>query len=443
MSSCKDPSGYKRTLLVTSSVLPAKRGCLLRYSIFLVLFTSAVSSQAQANCIIRQANSVCSSGQYWNSSNSCCMQCTNCNSKNQAEETPCNRTHNAVCVPLCDAPKRWSSRDRACVISDCSRCPTKQCREGLDACLCGPCYTGDTCSILKDECVGPQPSNPSDRSDPGEETTINPLTVGLIAIGVVIGIVAFSSCFLLFGLCTTKKRRVTDNQGSENSESGLVAPRGFTNSTRSSYMSGMSSSTTMYMNRHSVLEILRHPNTPVHSLSCSSSVRSSPKGFRSSPKLVRTSPLAPEKFKEKGLVTSVWWRYVCVLICVCTLSKVFESFCKSSLCPCVSWCSWCVCVLVQVYVCLYCVYNACGYFYVESFIMDFISLSSATTTTPLVFLTLQSCCVSVFHFVCSSSHILWHDDELGLQIWFSVVPPNSFYCLMETQQASQLCCVYL
>lgn len=301
----KDSSGYKRTLLETSSVLPAQRGCLLRYSIILVLLGSAVSSQAQSNCISTPRDTVCLSGQYWNSSNSCCMQCTNCNSMNRGEESPCNGTHDAVCGPLCTPPKRWSPRDHACVITDCSRCPTKQCQEGIDACLCDSCYTGPTCSILKEECADQQPPDPSISSSPEEATMISPLTVGLIAIGVVIGIVAFSSCFLLFGLCTTKKRRVTDNQSSENSESGLVAPRGFTNSTRSSYMSGMSSGTTMYMNRHSVLEILRHPNTPVHSLSCSSSVRSSPKSFRSSPKLVRTSPLAPEKFKEKGLVTSV------------------------------------------------------------------------------------------------------------------------------------------
>ena len=318
MTTSKNLSQYQRTML---NLFPTvRRGCPLRYllTILVILSSATVPSRALEECLGQPINGVCRSSEYLNSTRSCCMQCTNCNLINRAEETPCNGTHDAVCVPLCPSPKRWSSQDLKCVISDCGSCPSGECREGLDACLCDECYTGDTCSTLKEECRGrPEIPEPTVTSN-GEDSSLNPVTIGLIAIGVVIGIVAFSSCFLLFGLCTTKQRRIADNQSSENSESGLVTVRGYTNSTRSSYMSGLSSSTTAYLNNRSMLELLRHSNTPVHSLSGSSSIRSSPKSYRSSPKLVRTSPLAPEKFCEKGLITSVWWYCMCVYVSVCS-----------------------------------------------------------------------------------------------------------------------------
>ena len=280
-----------------------RRGLLFRYSLLLLVFLSTSTSTQALTCVSQSSNGVCPQDHFFNSTQSCCVQCQDC--INQDVFTPCNRTHDAVCVPLCPSLKRWSMKDRKCVISDCSLCPGGDCVVGLEACLCNdPCYSGDTCSIFNRECRDePQPSVKTNEGDTSS-SSLNPLSIGLIAIGVVIGIVAFSSCFLLFGLCTTKQRRITESQGSENSESGLVTARGFTNSTRSSYMSGMSS-TTAYLNNQSMLELLRHSNTPIHSLSGSSSNRSSPKSFRSSPKLVRTSPLAPEKFRESGLITSV------------------------------------------------------------------------------------------------------------------------------------------
>lgn len=296
----------ERTWLEKLNMCLGKSGYMLRSLLFLLALLATVAKSQAQNCVSQiTAGDVCPSNQFMNLSRPCCMQCTDCNLRGLNQQSPCNATHDAVCVPFCPSLKHWSERDRKCVISDCSKCPGGRCLEGLEACYCGnDCYTGDTCLQIRDECKSESPSvkitSPETMS-----TSLNPLSIGLIAIGVVIGIVAFSSCFLLFGLCTTKQRRIAENQGSENSESGLVTGRGFTNSTRSSYMSGMNSSTTAFLNNQSMLELLRHSNTPVHSSSGSSSMRSSPKNFRSSPKLVRTSPLVPEKCHGNGLITSV------------------------------------------------------------------------------------------------------------------------------------------
>ena len=286
------------------NTLLARRGCVLRYfTMAVVLFVSVSSSGAQETCLGQPVNGDCGSGQFFDLTESCCMQCKDCSVLGQDQRAPCNKTHNAFCVPFCQDFHFWSVKDVACVIN-CSSCPGGGCHPGGKACICGRCHEGADCSRIRDECV-----NQPEMSEPETEkngSSLNPVSIGLIAIGVVIGIVMFSSCFLLFGLCTTKQRRNVESQGSENSESGLVTGRGFSNSTRSSYMSGMSG-TTAFLNNQSMLELLRHSNTPISSVSGSSSVKSSPRSIRSSPRLVRTTtPVStPEKLRENGFVTTV------------------------------------------------------------------------------------------------------------------------------------------
>ena len=302
---------YKKTL---QNTFPASRRCwCLKYLLVVLVFlvSSASSSEAQsdrcATVTPQPSDHTCSSHQFFDLANSCCMQCTDCRAQNEDFLYRCNATHNAKCVPSCSELQHFSVRDNKCIITDCSKCPGGDC-DGVESCLCDPCHSGATCTdpVLSDECMTEvsKPRETNAKSESG--SSLNPLGIGLIAIGVVIGIVAFSSCFLLFGVCTTKQRRMSENQNSENSESGLVSGRGFSNSTRSSYMSGMNS-TTAFLNNQSMLELLRHSNTPLHSVSSSSSIRSSPKSLRSSPRLILTSPLAPptpDKLRESGLVTS-------------------------------------------------------------------------------------------------------------------------------------------
>jgi hypothetical protein len=291
---------------------PSSRRCCLNYLLVLLIFlvSSASYSEAQAErCVSRPSDGTCSSNQFYNSTTSCCMQCRDCSAVNEVVLHQCNATHDTRCIPSCSNPQlqRWSVQDNKCIIIDCSLCEGGDCMNGVETCRCNRCHTGPTCTEIAptEECRAEATNIGGDRESKG--ATLNPLTIGLIAIGVVIGIVAFSSCFLLFGVCTTKQRRISgENQGSENSESGLVSGRGFSNSTRSSYMSGMSSGTTAYLNHQSMLELLRHTSTPIHSVSSSSSIRSSPKSIRSSPRLVRTSPLAPstpDKLHESGIIS--------------------------------------------------------------------------------------------------------------------------------------------
>ena len=298
-------SGHHRTLLLARpppiSVLFGGRWLLRYLIVFFVTVALTSTTRAQTQCVGVPVNGSCSSNQFLDVDRSCCVACTSC--APPGELTRCNRTHDAVCVPPCPLGMEWNFPNQKCIISDCGSCQEGQCLS-LTQCLCDHCHTGTTCLIQKEECT-----DAGDAIDKGPDTSsssLNPLTIGLIAIGVVIGIIVFSACFLLFGFCTTKQQRqVTENQGSENSESGLITSRALTNSTRSSYMSSMNS-TTAYLNHQSMLELLRHSNTtPLHGTSGDSSNVSSPNSFRSSPKLVRTSPLAREKFHEKGQISHV------------------------------------------------------------------------------------------------------------------------------------------
>ena len=298
----KESSRYQRQERTLLALLFGGHCAIWRYSFMCLVVMALSCTTTRAQCVNRSTiDSGCPSNHFFDVGQSCCMACTRCNLNSQEERSPCNQTHDAVCAFPCPFGLRWSEPNKKCIISNCSQCQGGSCIS-LTQCLCDKCHEGDMCLIQKTTC---QNSDISEEERPeAESSSLNPLTIGLISIGVVIGIVVFSSCFLLFGFCTTKQRHISsENQGSENSESGLISGRAFTNSTRSSYMSSMNG-TTAYLNHQSMLELLRHSSTPVHSSGSDSSNLSSPRSFRSSPKLVRTSPLAMEKF-EKGQITPV------------------------------------------------------------------------------------------------------------------------------------------
>ena len=155
---------------------PASRRCYcLNYLLVLLVFlvSSASSSKAQAErCVSQPTDGMCSQNQFYNSTNSCCMQCRDCTAVNEVVLHHCNATHDAKCVPSCSNPElqRWSVQDNKCIITDCTKCEGGDCLNGIETCRCNQCRTGPTCTLLvqTDECRAEVTNNSSGQ----ERTTI-------------------------------------------------------------------------------------------------------------------------------------------------------------------------------------------------------------------------------------------------------------------------------
>lgn len=166
---CIDVAVYNRTSICTETplVMPsARRGCLLRYFVVAVVLLVLVSSsggRAQRTCVSQPIDGVCEPDQYYDSTESCCIQCTDCSnsfSQDHYQSAPCNGTRDTVCVPLCPEFHFWSTLLAACVI-DCASCPGGRCHLGTTACVCDSCHEGVDCSIVRDECINePDPVEP-------------------------------------------------------------------------------------------------------------------------------------------------------------------------------------------------------------------------------------------------------------------------------------------
>ena len=144
---------------ILQSLCPASRWrCSLKYLVVLpiILVSLACSSDAQAGqCLGQPVEGKCSPNQFYSSTSSCCIQCTNCSALNTAVLYQCNATQDATCIPSCPNPElqHWSLRDNTCIITDCTKCEGGDCISA-QACRCLPCHTGPTCTQLEqtDEC---------------------------------------------------------------------------------------------------------------------------------------------------------------------------------------------------------------------------------------------------------------------------------------------------
>ncbi len=181
-----------------------------------------------ADTVCSQFQSDCTSGsEVYNAGNKTCEGCTKCALNEQTVEN-CHINQDTRCLQKCADNFVYLEHLDSCTL-DCTQCPQGLCRD-QHHCLCEPagCYeVGDiychfsTCGELSEETTtsGPKTSTTN--------ISLQPWGIGLIAVGVVIGIVAFSACFLLMGFCTStpSSRRGRPGIGSEesqNSQSGLV-----------------------------------------------------------------------------------------------------------------------------------------------------------------------------------------------------------------------------
>ena len=261
-----------------------------------------------------QQSSVCINGTFLNSSG-CCEECQACDRGRMYYKSRCNMTHNAQCE--CHSPQYFVPRLNRCVL-DCKLCPITKLCGGTERCKCeNDCYADHDKFCLGGEVkcnggilVSEDGSVEATRSGaPKIEETFPSWGIGLVAIGVVIGIIIFASCFLCLGLFTISKHRDSESHGSETSESGLVMRSSFSSiGTESSFLS----TGYPYLTSHSMLELLKNSNPQLLSHTsnsglgnggpASSSQRSSPINNRDSPRPVRTIKLVKHSDKLSAVV---------------------------------------------------------------------------------------------------------------------------------------------
>lgn len=184
----------------------------------------------------------CPDTQYYNGTT--CLDCTVC-APDEKEREFCTANEDRVCEPRC-SPEFSFNVNEGCVLN-CLACESGGCVPGepRPRCLCIPqqCFNDDDRLCERNTC--PATTEPGTATAPPRGSSQNSLPawgVGLVSIGVVVGIVAFSGCFILLGVCTRKKEPAdVGSEESGSSQSGLIG-MGRVSSRPSSAPPGVSSS---------------------------------------------------------------------------------------------------------------------------------------------------------------------------------------------------------
>ncbi len=237
----------------------------------------------------------CMPGETFNNATCSCQPCLQCNGKEMFTMTQCTATRDTVCG--CNSPTYYDDLVHQCIV-DCELCPKGICHRGTEMCVCEKpechspgdifCRDDRICDLPLTTPTTP-PTEP--QPDPFDQEAFPAWGIGLIAIGIVIGIIIFASCFLCMGLFSMHKgSRDPESQGSEGSENGLVSRESFGSvNTNSSYVSP--GSIYPYLSNHNMLELLKSSNPQLVKSNMNyklSSLQSSPISSRSSPKPGRT-----------------------------------------------------------------------------------------------------------------------------------------------------------
>ncbi len=292
-------------------------GSIAAISVFLLAFCA----RHTICCSTVQNSSACVDGTFLNIQG-CCQQCNPCDSGNRMFTLhQCNKTHDAVCT--CKLPEVYIPKI-GCVVS-CEECPNRHCVPSTARCDCGECYAEHDlyCEGAPSKCAPPIDNSLATsvgrEISQSDETSFPAWGYGLVATGIVIGIILFASCFLCLGFVS--RQRDAETQSSDNSESGLVIRGSFSSiGTESSFLS----TGYPYLTSHSMLELLKNSsNTHLlthtstgHLVSAdgpprmsngsgpplSGSQRSSPVSIRDSPRPVRTIKLVKQSDKLSAVV---------------------------------------------------------------------------------------------------------------------------------------------
>lgn len=139
-----------------------------------------------------------------------CKNCTVCREDEQ-RVTECSISKDTLCTALCQTPQYYA--EGRCHI-DCSLCPSGCVTTGTARCRCQPsnCYH-DTDITCKNNICGTTGTTPIEVTGTvGDDSNELPTWgIGLISIGVVIGIVAFSAGSMILGFCTRRTSQVEED----------------------------------------------------------------------------------------------------------------------------------------------------------------------------------------------------------------------------------------
>lgn len=315
---------HSRTLSLPSSSSSSSLLCCLLLVLLLCLQQPHLVQAQETICgSMGTSVSECRSNEWFDADTGCCQRCTDCSTSNgqteRFEQRSCNRTHNAVCG--CNSPTFLDSLTNECLLN-CQNCPSGDClRHGVCRCARQECHSTDDFFCRRNLCVSEQPvpqgtTEPVIRFNDGSSGAgeFPAWGIGLIAVGIVIGIIIFASCFLCLGLFNvlSSKSRDPESQhsSSETSENGLVPDSFVSVGTNSTYAS---SNLYPYLSSQGMLEILRQSNSQLvlggsssstMSKDCKgtgSSLHGSPVSIRSSPKPLpgRTVKLAKSADSDK------------------------------------------------------------------------------------------------------------------------------------------------
>ena len=182
-------------------------------------FSDTVCTQNITECVTGK--------EFYNATARQCQGCREC-AANEDEVESCTLQSDVQCESKCPENFVWIESRKTCVF-DCKQCPTQHCRSP-NQCVCEPanCYdpTDVFCSNKLPNCIDTEEPPTTSTKASSTNGSLAPWGIGLIAIGVVVGIVAFSACFLLMGFCTSSSNlRGPENIGSEESQgsqNGLV-----------------------------------------------------------------------------------------------------------------------------------------------------------------------------------------------------------------------------
>lgn len=254
--------------------------------------TTPCSANADTVCGTGQEKTDCTVDlQFYNITSRNCQDCRAC-APYEHEVSVCTLEEDTECVQRCSRDYVYQAHLDSCSL-DCGRCPEMRCKDQFH-CQCTPerCFDSSDALCRFDLCddasEDPSTGAPS-TSSPGNN--LEPWGIGLIAVGVVIGIIAFSACFLLMGVCTsssTRRRRLdVGSEESQSSKSGLVVP--------GSSVSGATTTTTLgggpnhtavpviTCSQNSIEALRQHQQNHYlyhHQIFNSSVIKSSPRGLR-------------------------------------------------------------------------------------------------------------------------------------------------------------------
>ena len=237
------------------------------------------SGQVEVQSCSQVNDTVCTcieGSEFFNSETQRCQACSACN-EDERISADCTAMEDTKCVSQCPERYYYVPEMGGCVV-DCEQCTHGCTTSGTPRCQCQPshCYAETDALCENNICSttsAPTTIESTERTDSGSND-LPPWGIGLISIGVVIGIVAFSAASMILSFCTRKTPQVVEEDGDPAHESKSVLIGQYANGHPNPFL------------HHHSLEKNRYaPRTTCKSFR-TGSVRTN--SIRNSPKAIRT-----------------------------------------------------------------------------------------------------------------------------------------------------------